>query len=90
MSVTAPSSEQFLKPTSRQHIITVHIHVATLTLIAALLLALMLLWHISTITLVENYYMPQWWVKAFLAEHANGWRVAVWVLVGVLVSLHHE
>jgi hypothetical protein len=46
----------------------------------------MLLWHISTITLVENYMMPEWWVAQFLAEHANGWRVGVWAGVGVLVS----
>lgn len=71
--------------TARHRIFTANVHISAATLIAAPLLMLMLLWHISTITLVENYMMPEWWVKAFLAEHANGWRVGVWVLVGVLV-----
>ncbi|KAF1352766.1 hypothetical protein EJ07DRAFT_158998 [Lizonia empirigonia] len=84
------SSTHALRPydtTARHRILTANIHISAAILIAALLLMLMLLWHISTITLVENYMMPEWWVKAFLAEHANGWRVGVWVLVGVLVSV---
>lgn len=81
------SSLPFSHLTPYQLILTTNIYISTLTLITALLLTLMLLWHISTITLVENYMMPEWWVKRFLAEHANGWRVGVWVLVGALVSV---
>jgi hypothetical protein len=59
----------------------------TLTLIFSLLLTLMLLWHISTITLIENYDMPKWWEKVFLDEHTKGWKIGIWVGVGLLVSL---
>lgn len=72
--------------TASNRLIKAYIHIHTLQFIAALLLTLMLLWHISTITLVENYQMPEWWVRDFLAEHANGWRVGVWGVVGVFVS----
>ena len=83
---SSSSSPKSSHPTPRHRILTVNIHICTLQLIAALLLTLMLLWHISTITLVENYKMPAWWVKCFLAKHANGWRVGVWTVVGVFVS----
>ncbi|KAJ4984739.1 hypothetical protein SVAN01_09776 [Stagonosporopsis vannaccii] len=73
------------RPIPHPHLVHTHIHIHTLQLIAALLLTLMLLWHISTITLVENYEMPEWWVRDFLAEHAKGWRLGVWGAVGVFV-----
>lgn len=63
-----------------------NIYISILQLITALLLTLMLLWHISTVSLVENYMMPAWWVEEFLATHANGWRVGVWTIVSALVS----
>ncbi|UPX11888.1 pre-mRNA-splicing factor 8 [Ascochyta rabiei] len=85
-SSSSSSSSSFF-PLHPRHILTIAIHLATLQLIAALLLTLMLLWHISTTTLVENYRMPQWWVDLFLAEHASAWRVGVWVGVGVLVPV---
>lgn len=68
-------------------ILKAHTHCATLQLIAALLLTLMLLWHISTVSLVEKYQMPGWWVRAFLARHASAWQVGLWSVVGVLVSV---
>ncbi|KZM27779.1 hypothetical protein ST47_g1074 [Ascochyta rabiei] len=86
MLPSSSSSSSSFFPLHPRHILTIAIHLATLQLIAALLLTLMLLWHISTTTLVENYRMPQWWVDLFLAEHASAWRVGVWVGVGVLVS----
>jgi hypothetical protein len=46
----------------------------------------MLLWHISTVSLVENYQMPPLWVQKFLAEHANEWKVFVWSATSALVS----
>lgn len=73
-------------PTPHHHLAKAHIHIYTVQLIISLLLTLMLLWHISTITLVENYQMPDWWVREFLAEHAKGWRVGVWGVVVVFVS----
>ncbi|KAJ8109388.1 hypothetical protein OPT61_g7494 [Boeremia exigua] len=30
--------------------------------------------------------MPRWWVRDFLAEHASGWRVSAWAIVGTFVS----
>ncbi|KAF3003197.1 pre-mRNA-splicing factor 8 [Curvularia kusanoi] len=72
---------------SHERILTLNIYISIFQLIAALLLTLMLLWHISTVSLVENYMMPAWWVEEFLATHANGWRVGVWTIVGALVVL---
>ncbi|KAF9690645.1 hypothetical protein EKO04_011284 [Ascochyta lentis] len=80
MSLSLPSS-------TYHHFLTSSIHIATLQILASLLLTLMLLWHISTTTLVENYQMPRWWVDDFLAELASAWRVGVWVGVGVLVPV---
>lgn len=62
-------------------------HISTLQFVAALLLTLMLLWHISTVTLVEKYYMPQWWHDDFMAELQEGWRTAVWVVVLSMVPI---
>ncbi|KAH6639682.1 hypothetical protein C7974DRAFT_470152 [Boeremia exigua] len=55
--------------TSRYRILTANVYVSTFQFIAALLLLLMLLWHISTITIIKNYEMPYWWVKSFLVLH---------------------
>lgn len=71
---------------TRIRILKTQVHIATLELIAALLLLLVLLWHISTVSLVENHMMPDWWVKTFVHEHVDGWRIGVWVGAGVLVS----
>lgn len=89
MTTTPPIRPSPLHTPPHHHhhrlLIQTHIHIATLQLIAALLLTLMLLWHISTVTLVENYQMPEWWVHDFLAEHASGWRVGVWAAACVFV-----
>lgn len=87
MSSTSSSSQQTSHTTPLERILTANIYISTLQLIAALLLTLMLLWHISTVTLVENYQMPPWWVKLFMAELASGWRVGVWAVVVVLVPI---
>lgn len=81
-TIMAPSTT----PLRAHTILAATIHITSLQFIAALLLTLMLLWHISTVSLVENYQMPAWWVRAFLAKHASGWRMGVWTVVGVLVS----
>lgn len=74
------------KTSPREHLLATNIHISTLQFIAALLLTLMLLWHISTVSLVENYQMPLLWVQKFLAEHANEWKVFVWGATSALVS----
>lgn len=74
-------------PTQRERILAANIHISILQFIAALLLTLMLLWHISTVTLVEQYYMPQWWHDEFMSELKKGWRIAMWTMVLFMVPL---
>ncbi|KAF1931091.1 uncharacterized protein M421DRAFT_339437 [Didymella exigua CBS 183.55] len=73
--------------TPRDRFLTAHIHIATLTFIAALLLTLMLLWHVGTVALVQDYEMPGWWARGFVREMKRGWRTAVWVGVLGMVPL---
>ncbi|KAF3035541.1 pre-mRNA-splicing factor 8 [Didymella heteroderae] len=75
------------QPTPRERFLTTNIHISILQFIAALLLTLMLLWHISTVTLVEKYEMPDWWEEDFIAELTKGWRIAVWVVVLFMVPI---
>ncbi|KAF3051221.1 pre-mRNA-splicing factor 8 [Didymella keratinophila] len=81
MSSTASSLRPRVQSTPRERILAANIYNSTLQFITALLLTLMLLWHISTVTLIEKYYMPSWWEEAFVAELKKGWRTAVWVVV---------
>lgn len=87
MVSVSSSSHRTSHATPRERVLTANIYISTLQLITALLLTLMLLWHISTVTLIENYRMPPWWVKLFVAELPTGWRVAVWAVVMILVPL---
>jgi hypothetical protein len=86
--MSSPSSPSRYQKTSHHRIISANIYIHTLLLIASSLLALMLLWHLSTITLIADYDMPTWWERAFRDEVARGWKVGVWVCVGVLVSVY--
>lgn len=81
-----PSPPTPPKASPRAHLLKTNIHISTLQLITALLLTLMLLWHISTVSLVENYLLPAPWVQQFLAEHASEWKVFVWGATSALVS----
>jgi hypothetical protein len=81
-----PPTSPLPKLSPRGHILITNIYISSLQFISALLLTLMLLWHISTVSLVENYQMPPLWVQKFLAEHANEWKVFVWSATSALVS----
>jgi hypothetical protein len=75
------------QPSPGERILTANIYISTFQFLAALLLTLMLLWHISTVTLVENYGMPDWWEEDFLAELSRGWRTGVWAVVLFVVPV---
>lgn len=83
MRFSPPSRRSIAHANTRDRILAAHMLILTLQCIAALLLALMLLWHISTLTMVGHYQMPPWWEARFVGELASGWRVGVWVCVGV-------
>lgn len=61
--------------------VTIHI----LTLIAALLLLLMLMWHLSAAHLLEDYGMPKSWTEPFLEKHFGGGQGALWSLALIIV-----
>lgn len=83
------TSEPSPHPTlaKRKRILTAKIDISILQFIVALLLTLMLVWHISTVTLVEHYEMPIWWHDDFMAELKKGWRIAMWVVVFFMVPV---
>ncbi|KAJ4368557.1 pre-mRNA-splicing factor 8 [Didymella sp. IMI 355093] len=75
------------QPSPSERILTANIYISTFQFLAALLLTLMLLWHISTVTLVEDYGMPDWWREDFLAELSKGWCTGVWAMVLFVVPV---
>ena len=64
----------------------------TLILIASFLAALMMLWHISTAHLVDDYHMPHEWYVEFISTQFPNWRIALWVglFITVRCSLNGE
>jgi hypothetical protein len=87
MSSSTSSPRPRAQITPREPTLVANIYISTLQFIAALLLLLMLLWHISTVSLVKKYYMPEWCVADFMAELQKEWRTAVWVVVLTLVPI---
>lgn len=73
--------------TKRKHILNAKISISIVQFIAALLLTLTLVWHISTVTLVDHYEMPIWWQDDFKAELNNGRRKTMWVVVFFVVPV---
>jgi hypothetical protein len=64
-----------------------HILIYSLTIIASLLVLLMLLWHISTTHLIDDYGMPADWEEDFLEKQFAGGKGALWGILFVVVRL---
>jgi len=64
-----------------------HILLYTIILITSLLVLLMMLWHISTAHLIDNYNMPQEWYAEFIKAQFPGWRIGLWGLLFFMVCL---
>lgn len=62
-----------------------HILIYTTILTASLLVLLMMLWHISTAHLIDNYSMPEEWYREFIAAQFPGWRIWLWALLFFMV-----
>lgn len=58
-----------------------------LMIIAALLLLPLLAWHHAMTQIVENYGMPRMWEEDFREEQLSRWKIWVWVLIWILVSV---
>ncbi|KAF2795218.1 hypothetical protein K505DRAFT_15616 [Melanomma pulvis-pyrius CBS 109.77] len=69
-------------------LLTTHILLYTLILITSLLVLLMMLWHISTAHLIDDYDMPQEWYEDFLAAQFPGWRIGIWALLFFMIPLN--
>lgn len=63
-----------------------HILAYSLTIIASLLVLLMLLWHVSTTHLIDDYGMPKEWEKDFLKKQFAGGKGALWGILFAAVS----
>jgi hypothetical protein len=74
-------------PHRKMHIHETHVLIYTIILIASLLVLLMMLWHISTAHLIDNYNMPQEWYAEFINEQFPGWRIGLWVLLFFMVRI---
>lgn len=64
----------------------IHVLAYSLTIITSLLLLLMLLWHISTAHLIDDYAMPEDWEDEFLREQFAGGKGALWGILFLLVG----
>ena len=63
-----------------------YILIYSLILIASLIASLMLMWHISSTHLVNDYGMPDDWAREFLDMQFGGVKGAVWAFLFILVS----
>ncbi|KAF2711851.1 hypothetical protein K504DRAFT_489640 [Pleomassaria siparia CBS 279.74] len=65
-----------------------HCFLYGLIFITSFLATLMMLWHISTAHLIDNYDMPPEWSRTFIKAQFPVWRIAMWVALFSIVPLN--